>query len=138
MSKYQGIFVKINDERLCIADMLRGIDKDNVVEGDLDLSALPLAIFKDDVMVFGDLDINSCADLYALSCRTMTVLGSVNMAGSKISKLPKNLIVGEDLLIFETRIRSIPKTVRVGGKIIVDSPAQVKCPAKMRHKLTLA
>ena len=65
---------------------------------------------------FSDLGISS--DRYTIDKNfNISVLGSLNLYGTKITALPDNLSVGGDLDLSGTKITSLPDNLSVGGSL---------------------
>lgn len=87
------------------------------VGGSLWLLDTPIETIPATIKVGADMIINGCKNLKFLP-EGLKVNGNLDLSGSSIEQLPKDLIVKGDLNITDTAISSLPEDLIVGGEVI--------------------
>ena len=67
----------------------------------------------------GNLDLKGRTDITELP-ENLRVLGYLYLCGSGVTKLPKGLIIGSDLIISKTEIEELPEDTKFGGSLYVN------------------
>ena len=111
----RGLRIMINGEHISIDALLDETEEIDIFDGSLDMSGFSTIVgcSKGNLFVFGNFWMHDCPQLTLLP-QKLTVLGSLNLSNTAVSRLPPRLVVGEDLFIGGTLVETIPGSIKVG------------------------